>query len=212
MCTARAALPWPGSRCRPWTAPARLVPCRPSAQGRPSSLIAGDGWLVCFQLACVRPRCGAPRAAACGARPESDEERELRERIAALRARAEAGEADAPAPPRAAAANGAAPDADPASEAAEPPVAAAESEVAGEPASADASAAEPGGAGAGAGAEAAQGEGGVGEGEAAEGGAPGPARTVAEELGDLEAALERLSTDLDDQVRFSRVGGRRDNW
>jgi len=190
VCTARAALPWPGSRCRPWTAPARLVPCRPSAQGRPSSLIAGDGWLVCFQLACVRPRCGAPRAAACGARPESDEERELRERIAALRARAEAGEADAAAPP----------------------VAAAESEVAGEPASADASAAEPGGAGAGAGAEAAQGEGGVGEGEAAEGGAPGPARTVAEELGDLEAALERLSTDLDDQVRFSRVGGRRDNW
>jgi hypothetical protein len=74
----------------------------------------------------------------------------------------------------------------------------------------DESAAEPGGAGAGAGAEAAQGE--AGEGEAAAGGEPGPARTVAEELGALEAALERLSTDLDDQVRFSRVGGRRDNW
>ena len=57
-------------------------------------------------------------------------------------------------------------------------------------------------------------EGGSKEGGAEEGGAGvgGAARTVEEELAELEEALGRLSAEVDDRVRFSRAGGRRDNW
>lgn len=57
-------------------------------------------------------------------------------------------------------------------------------------------------------------EGGSKEGGAEEGGAEvgGAARTVEEELAELEEALGRLSAEVDDRVRFSRAGGRRDNW
>ena len=155
-------------------------------------------------------------------RPESDEEHALRESIRALRSRLDAGEGGAPlADPKpdaaakasgpAAEGAGAAGEAEPSSEA-EPAGAAGEAGASGE-AEGAAPAAENGAAGGeAAGAPETRGPG-------LEGGPGGPeegstkgSRTAEEELAALEAQLARLSAEIDDRMRFSRAGGRRDNW